>query len=60
MVACCAHHLTEVLPILGLAGLSLFLTRYQIWFLGVGIASNFFGIIYLLYQIKKHYTDVQK
>ncbi|KKW33240.1 MAG: hypothetical protein UY78_C0016G0007 [Parcubacteria group bacterium GW2011_GWA1_53_13] len=60
MVACCAHHLTDVLPIFGLAGLSLFLTRYQTWFLGVGIASNFIGIIYLLRQIKKHGNYVQK
>ena len=60
MVACCAHHLTDVLPILGLAGLSIFLTRYQVWFLGVGIASNFAGIIYLLRQIKKHRVYVQK
>jgi len=60
MVVCCAHHLTDVLPIFGLAGLSLFLTRYQTWFLGVGIASNFIGIIYLLRQIKKHGNYVQK
>ena len=60
MVACCAHHLTDVLPLFGLAGLSLFLTRYQTWFLGVGIASNFIGIIYLLRQIKKHGNYVQK
>ena len=60
MVACCAHHLTDVLPLFGLAGLSLFLTRYQTWFLGVGIASNFIGIIYLLRQIKKHGNYVRK
>ena len=59
MVACCAHHLTDVLPFFGLAGLSLFLTRYQVWFLGIGILSNFAGIIYLLRQINKHQAYVQ-
>ncbi|MFZ2202319.1 MAG: hypothetical protein WAV56_02870, partial [Microgenomates group bacterium] len=59
MVACCAHHLTDVLPLFGLAGLSLFLTRYQVWLLGVGIASNFVGIVYLLRQINKHKAYVQ-
>ena len=59
MVACCAHHLTDVLPFFGLAGLSLFLTRYQVWFLAIGILSNFAGIIYLLRQINKHQAYVQ-
>jgi len=60
MVACCAHHLTDILPLFGLAGLSLFLTRYQVWFLAIAILSNFAGIIYLLRQIKKHRAYVQK
>lgn len=59
MVACCAHHLTDVLPFVGLAGLSLFLTRYQIWLIGVGIVSNLMGIIYLSAQIRKHLSNVQ-
>lgn len=40
MVACCAHHLTDVLPFLGLAGISLFLTRYQVWFISIGLESR--------------------
>ena len=59
MVACCAHHLTDVLPLFGLAGASLFLTRYQVWLIGVGIISNFIGILYLIKQIKKHRAYVQ-
>lgn len=60
MVACCAHHLTDVLPLFGLAWLSVFLARYQVWFIGIGIVSNFLGIIYLLRQINKHKAYVQK
>ncbi len=59
MVACCAHHLADILPLLGLVGLSIFLTRYQVWFIGIGIVSNFLGIIYLLRQIYKHKVYVQ-
>jgi hypothetical protein len=54
MAACCAHHLSEVLPLLGLAALSTFLVRYQSAFLAVGLASNIIGIIIMLTHIKKH------
>lgn len=59
MVACCAHHLADVLPLFGLAWLSVFLARYQTWLIGAGIFSNFVGIIYLLRQINKHQVYVQ-
>lgn len=48
MVACCAHHLTDVIPILGLSALSLWLTVYQRPLLIIGIISNLVGIIYLI------------
>jgi len=53
MIACCAHHLTEVLPIIGLSGFSIFLTRYQIPIIIFGIVMNLLGILYMLKQIKK-------
>lgn len=62
MVACCAHHLTEVLPIIGLSGFAIFLTRYQIPIIVFGIVMNGFGIFYMLKQInkiKKHYDPVK-
>lgn len=54
MIACCAHHLTDVLPILGLSAASLFLVKFQTPLLIIGIVSNIFGILYLLrlYNIK--------
>lgn len=48
MVACCAHHLTDILPILGLSAVTTFLARYQEWFLALGILSNMVGIILML------------
>lgn len=53
MLACCAHHLTDILPILGLSILSTFLAKYQVWFLGIGIASNIVGIAILIKQLYK-------
>lgn len=53
MIACCAHHLSEVLPIIGLSGFAIFLTRYQIPIIIFGIAMNLLGIIYMLKAINK-------
>jgi len=53
MIACCAHHLTDLLPIIGLTVLATVLSRYQEWFLSLGILSNLFGILYMSYQIRK-------
>ena len=52
MIACCAHHLTEVLPIIGLSGFSIFLVRYQIPLIILGVVMNTFGTIFLWKKIK--------
>lgn len=54
MVACCAHHLVDVLPILGLSAAFLFLVQYQVFFILLGILSNIVGIILMLEIIKRH------
>lgn len=48
MVACCAHHLTDVLPLIGLSLAATFLARYQEWFLAAGIVSNLFGVGFMI------------
>ena len=40
MVACCLHHVTDVLPILGLSAAATFLTRYQRPFMLIGLGMN--------------------
>lgn len=47
MVACCAHHIADIAPFLGIAALGLFLTKYQATFLIMGILSNILGIVYM-------------
>lgn len=53
MIACCAHHLTEILPLVGLSGAAIFLTNYQIPLIILGIIMNIGGIMYMLQVIQK-------
>lgn len=55
MIACCAHHLTDVLPMLGFAGAALFLAEYQDLFLLLGVLSNLVGLVYMLGVMKRHH-----
>lgn len=53
MIACCAHHITDILPIIGLSVFSTFLARYQAWFFGISIILNGIGIGILIKQLRK-------
>ncbi|MHB0924036.1 MAG: hypothetical protein ACYC3H_08745 [Bellilinea sp.] len=48
MVACCAHHAADVLPILGLTAAATFLAEYRTAFMVVGLVSNIIGIAVIL------------
>jgi hypothetical protein len=48
MVACCAHHVTDVLPILGLTAAATFLAKYRLLFMGVGLGTTLLGIGYMV------------
>ncbi|MBI4266784.1 MAG: hypothetical protein HY668_00245 [Chloroflexi bacterium] len=54
MVACCAHHLGDVLPFIGLAGLTAFLARFQSFFIILGVLSNTVGITIMLETIQRN------
>ncbi len=54
MVACCAHHLVGVLPILGFSTAAVFLAEFQVPFIVLGIVSNILGISLMLYLMQKH------
>jgi len=53
MVACCAHHISDVLPILGLTAASAFLAEYRTVFMFVGLGMTFLGIGYMLYILHR-------
>lgn len=53
MLACCAHHLADVLPVIGLSGAAIFLNDYKTPLLWLGIAMNVAGIAYLLRQVRR-------
>lgn len=53
MLACCAHHATDVLPFLGLSGVSIFLTQFQKPILLASLGINFLGI-YIIFKRLKH------
>jgi hypothetical protein len=54
MIACCAHHLSDLLPVLGLSVAAAFLVQYQLVFILAGVISNILGITYMLSIIARH------
>ncbi len=48
MVACCAHHVTDVLPLVGLTAATAFLAEYRLAFMFVGLGTTIIGIIFML------------
>lgn len=48
MVACCAHHVTDVLPILGLTAATAFLAEYRVAFMVLGLGMTLFGAGFML------------
>ena len=45
MVACCAHHVTDVLPLVGLTAAAAFLAEYRTPFMLVGLGTTVGGIL---------------
>lgn len=55
MVTCCAHHLGEVLPALGLGAVGALLGAYQAPLVALGLGSNAVGIAHMLVTAKQHH-----
>jgi YHS domain-containing protein len=54
MIACCAHGLVNVLPLVGVSAAAAFLATYQLPFILIGVFSNLIGITIMLGIIQKH------
>lgn len=52
MVACCLHHLADVLPVIGLSGAAVFFTTYKVPVIVFGLATNGLGIAIMLRAIR--------
>jgi len=48
MVACCAHHVAEALPALGLSGAAVFLNDHRLAFMSIGLGMNAIGVAFML------------
>jgi len=54
MVACCLHHITDIVPVLGFSVLAVTLQKYQTLFFLGGVLSNLFGILMMIRLMAKH------
>ena len=53
MLACCAHHVVDLLPILGLSAAAVFLNTYRTPIFLLGIGMNLVGIIMVARQLQR-------
>ena len=58
MAACCAHHVTDVLPILGLTAAATFLAEYRTAFMLVGLGTTVIGIVVMVIILFKERRKV--
>jgi hypothetical protein len=52
MLACCAHHLADLLPLVGLSGAAVFLGAYKTPLLLLGLGMNLVGIVVIGRQLR--------
>lgn len=52
MVACCLHHLNDVVPFLGLSGAATFLVAYKTPVVLLSVAANGLGIVLMLRTLR--------
>ena len=53
MLACCAHHLVDLLPLVGLSAAAVFLNAYRTPLFLVGIGMNVIGIVVIARQLQR-------
>jgi len=53
MLACCAHHVVDLLPLVGLSAAAVFLNAYKTPLFVVAIAMNVIGIVVIARQLQR-------
>ena len=59
MIACCAHYVANVLPVLATTGIVALVAQYQVQLFWVGLAFNLAGVLYVgnkAMQASRHMT----
>jgi Cu+-exporting ATPase len=57
MISCCAHYLTNILPVVGAAGVVALVAQYQIELFWFGLACNAAGILYMTTRVVNFSRD---
>lgn len=60
MVSCCAHYLTNILPILGVTGFLTVVAEYQVELFWLGLVFNVAGILYVASKVIKATKEHKK
>lgn len=60
MVSCCAHYLTNILPIMGVTGFLAVVADYQIELFWLGLAFNVAGILFISSKVVHAYREHKK
>jgi hypothetical protein len=58
MAACCAHHLADVFPLLGLSAAAAFFGQYRTFFMIFGLGTTFLGVSIMLFILVKERKKV--
>jgi hypothetical protein len=53
MVACCAHHVADLAPLIGVSGVAVFLTSYRVPIMLVGITVNAIGVTVAVRRLRR-------
>ena len=53
MLACCAHHLVDLVPLLGLSAAAVFLNAYRTELFFLGITMNLLGVLVIARQLAR-------
>lgn len=54
MLACCIHHVTDFIPLIGVSAFTVFLVEFQLYFLIIGILFGVLSILNILIHIQLH------
>jgi hypothetical protein len=60
MVACCAHHVADLAPLIGVSGLAVFFTEYRIPIMLLGIVVNAIGVTVAVRRLRQFPVPIRQ